>query len=181
LLRYREATPADWEAVAAVHALSWQKAYRGALSDEFLDGPVVDSRRARWEERFANVPENQYVVLVQDEGGALVGFAAAYGAHHAELGTLLDNLHVLPELQGEGVGRQLVARMAAWALERYPGCVMYLEVLEGNERARRFYERLGGTDASGDTWDAPDGQSHAVRRYTWSRERMQALAAAVRD
>jgi len=36
-MRYREATQDDWEAVAALHALSWQKAYRGALRDDFPD------------------------------------------------------------------------------------------------------------------------------------------------
>jgi GNAT superfamily N-acetyltransferase len=179
LTTYREATAHDWEEIAALHAASWQKAYRGALRDDFLDGPVVESRRERWRERFAEPPANQYVVIAEDADGAMIGFAAAYGESDPVLGTLLDNLHVLPGHQGEGVGRRLVAHVAAWALRAYPGVPLYLDVLEGNSRARRFYERIGGTEAGNDAWDAPDGERHPVVHYAWTIEGMRALVDAV--
>jgi len=180
LTTYRGANFDDWEGVAALHVLSWRKAYRGALRDEFLDGPVVESRRERWETRLREPPENQFLVLAEEDA-ELVGFACAYGEHHEEWGVLLDNLHVHPDAQGGGIGRRLVCQVAAWAREKYPASAMYLEVLEVNQRARRFYERLGGTDAGPGVWDSPDGSNPAVRQYVWTRRQVAELADAVRE
>lgn len=178
-MKYREATSADWEAIAALHALSWQKAYRGALRDEFLDGPVVESRRERWQQRFSEPPPNQYVVLAENDDGSLAGFGAAYGEEHEDWGTLLDNLHVHPDLHEQGIGKQLVRRVARWCRDEHPALGMYLSVLEQNERAQRFYEGLGGQDVGGDTWIPPDGGSAKVRHYVWDIERVKALAEGI--
>lgn len=40
-LRFRVAERGDAAAVAALHAASWQRHYRGAFSDAFLDGEVA--------------------------------------------------------------------------------------------------------------------------------------------
>ena len=39
-LRFRAAERGDAAAIAALHAASWQRHYRGAFSDAFLDGEV---------------------------------------------------------------------------------------------------------------------------------------------
>ena len=39
-MQIRLATLADAEAIAHVHAESWRTAYRGALSDAYLSGPI---------------------------------------------------------------------------------------------------------------------------------------------
>lgn len=43
-LQMRPAKPSDAEAVAALHADSWRRHYRGAYSDAFLDGDVISDR-----------------------------------------------------------------------------------------------------------------------------------------
>jgi hypothetical protein len=40
-LRFRAAGPGDAHAIAALHAGSWQRHYRGAFSDAFLDNDVA--------------------------------------------------------------------------------------------------------------------------------------------
>jgi GNAT superfamily N-acetyltransferase len=58
-------------------------------------------------------------------------------------------IYVLPEVWSAGIGRSLLARAVDWARrERYD--TISLWVLEGNARARRFYERAGFA-ATGDT------------------------------
>ena len=41
----------DANAIAAVHAESWRTAYRGILSDAYLDGPIDAERRRLWRAR----------------------------------------------------------------------------------------------------------------------------------
>jgi hypothetical protein len=50
-VQYRPATERDIAAIAALHADSWRRNYRGAYSDEFLDRDVFEDRRAVWSER----------------------------------------------------------------------------------------------------------------------------------
>jgi len=113
--QYRKATSEDRLAIADLHAESWRHTYRGAYRDEFLDGPVFDDRRAVWEKRLSEPPANQFVVVAEEEG-RIVGLACAYGGDDEQWGTLLDNIHVRPELHGNGIGTGLVAEVVNWCL-----------------------------------------------------------------
>jgi ribosomal protein S18 acetylase RimI-like enzyme len=172
----RAATQADAPAVAALHAESWRFAYRGAYSDEYLDGPVFEDRARVWNERLSSPPANQYVVLAEDADG-LVGFACAYGAEDERWGTLVDNLHVRPALHRSGIGRRLLAEVAAWNLVEYPGSGVYLWVLAQNARAQAFYQHLGAKDVGTKTSVPPGGGSTVARRYVWSPEQLAGLSA----
>ncbi len=50
-LRFRAAAPGDAKAIAALHADSWQRHYRGAFSDAFLDHDVAGYLLPLWTER----------------------------------------------------------------------------------------------------------------------------------
>ena len=164
-------------AIAALHTESWRANYRGALSDDFLSGPIVEDRKALWEQRMSDPQPNEWMILAEDDSG-LVGFACAIGDHDERLGTYLNNIHVRGTSQGDGVGKALLARVAQWSAERYPASGLYLGVLEQNARAQRFYQRHGASDAGGETWDPPGGGSAPVRTYTWSRSDLDALVLA---
>jgi hypothetical protein len=56
LMLYREATALDADAIAVLHAESWRRAYRGHLSDAYLDGPIFKDRTSVWRGRFQPVP-----------------------------------------------------------------------------------------------------------------------------
>lgn len=50
-MNMREARVADVEPIAMLHAESCRTAYRGAYSDEFLDGDVFRDRQDVWQAR----------------------------------------------------------------------------------------------------------------------------------
>src|SRR5262245_33873068 len=167
--RQRMATFTDRLAIADLHAESWRRTYRGAYRDEFLDGPVFDERRAVWEKRLSAPSANQFVVVAEEEG-RIVGFACAYGRDDARWGTLLDNLHVRPELHGNGIGAGLVAEVVSWCLAHHPDSGLWLWVVGQNQRARRFYEQLGAIDRGAELRppSAGGGEPRAVHRYAWA-------------
>jgi GNAT superfamily N-acetyltransferase len=163
---YREATPDDSAAIALLHARSWQRHYQGILTDAYLAHQVLDDRRKLWESRLANPAANQYV-LVAEDGGALCGLACVYANEDPVWGSLLDNLHVTPGYQGQGVGTRLLTAAARWAWQRAPAAPFYLTVYQQNESARRFYESLGGTLRETFLVDNPGGGQAPVCRYVW--------------
>ncbi|MEU4428600.1 GNAT family N-acetyltransferase [Actinoplanes sp. NPDC024001] len=145
MLSLRPAGPGDAAAVAALHADSWRRHYRGAYRDAFLDGDVLADRLAVWSARLAD-PDGTRTVLAEDTGG-LAGFVHVVLDHDPRWGSLVDNLHVAHDRQRGGIGRTLLARAGA---EIGAGRPVYLWVLEQNERARRFYAALGGSCAGRD-------------------------------
>lgn len=141
-IRFRSAHTGDAEQVAALHAASWQRHYRGAYADAYLDGDVLADRRAVWSARLAE-PAGSITVLAQD-GSDLAGFVHVVLDEDAEWGSLVDNLHVAHSHQRTGLGTALLAHAAQGILERAAAPATYLWVLEQNTTARRFYRARGG-------------------------------------
>lgn len=84
-------------------------------------------------------------VLIAEHDGTPAGFALFfhnYSTFLARPGIYLEDLFVRPEHRGAGVGQALLTRLAALALERQCGRLEW-SVLDWNENAIRFYERLG--------------------------------------
>jgi GNAT superfamily N-acetyltransferase len=163
----RMAEAADADLIAQLHARSWHTAYRGILSDEFLDGPLLADRRGLWRARFAEFDRTDQMILVDAEAGKIQGFACVFLDADPAWGSLLDNLHVVPESKGRGLGRQLMAEVANRLL-RLDRTRLHLWAFEQNHAARRFYERLGGVVTTSQAESAPDGREVNAVRYCWS-------------
>jgi GNAT superfamily N-acetyltransferase len=140
-LRFRLAGPSDADAIAALHADSWRRHYRGVYSDAFLDGDVDADRLAVWSQRLRHFDDSTHTVLAES-GSGLVAFAHTVFDDDRTWGALLDNLHVTHSHKRQGVGSELLARPARALVERKTG--LYLWVLEQNAEARAFYEARGG-------------------------------------
>ncbi len=83
--------------------------------------------------------------LIAEEDGAPVGFALffhTFSTFLAQPGIYLEDLFVVPEGRGRGIGRALLKEVARLALERGCGRLEWA-VLNWNSDAIRFYERLG--------------------------------------
>jgi ribosomal protein S18 acetylase RimI-like enzyme len=170
-MHFREATPTDADAIALLHAENWRRAYRGAYSDDYLDGPVYDDRRNVWRDRYDTPRDDMYTALAEDDDGTLVGFACSFAPGVPEnddqgWGVLLDNLHVAAAAEGGSIGRRLVAASALWAERTYPDAGFYLWVLEDNARARPFYEHIGATNEGLHLMPSPGGEVRSLR-YVW--------------
>jgi GNAT superfamily N-acetyltransferase len=170
-LRFRVAGAADATEIAALHADSWRRHYRGVHSDSYLDGDVAEDRLRVWSERLAvATSETAHTVVAEDDDG-LVGFTHVVFDADPQWGALLDNLHVRYASKRQGVGSELVARSGQAVLDR--GAALYLWVLEENLNARAFYEARGGTVVERAQVDPPGGVpdrltgTHHKLRIAW--------------
>lgn len=142
-LRFRAACLDDAQAIAALHVCSWQRHYRGAFSDSFLDQDATEYLLHLWNERLAT-PDPQARTILAERDSAVVAFAHTLLGHDAIWGAFLDNLHVAYGLKRQGIGTRLLALTAQTVLDWSPSCRLHLWVLEQNSDARAFYTALGG-------------------------------------
>jgi GNAT superfamily N-acetyltransferase len=134
-LTIRFATARD---VSLVHRLIHRLAEYERLADE----AVVTEADVR-ASLFGEKPDAE--VLIAELDGAAAGFALFFHNYSTFLGRrglYLEDLFVVPEYRGRGIGRALMARLARLALERNCGRFEWW-VLDWNEPAIRFYRSLG--------------------------------------
>lgn len=109
--------------------------------------------------------ENPYFqCLIAEQDGAAAGFALYFYDYSTWLGRpglYLEDVFVDPRYRGLGIGKALLKRLAAIALEK--GCArMKWEVLDWNQPAIDFYAGLGAEFL--DTWRNVRVSGEALRK-----------------
>jgi GNAT superfamily N-acetyltransferase len=145
-VRVREARRGDELAVAEVHIRSWQEAYRELMPAEFLAALDPRERAARY--TFEGGAEAPTTVVAVEVGGeeSVLGFVTYGGSRDADARGLGEvyALYVDPGRHRGGLGRTLMEAAREALRERgFEEAILW--VLDGNDRAGRFYEREGWT------------------------------------
>lgn len=171
-LRFRAASPGDAHAVAALHAGSWQRHYRGAFSGAFLDNDAARYLLPLWSERLAS-PDPRARTILAEIDGAVVGLAHTLLGEHPAWGAFLDNLHVAHGLKRQGIGTRLLALTGQEVVDCSPPSGLYLWALEQNSDARAFYAARGGACVERAEVPPPGGDPARLNgkpiglRYAW--------------
>lgn len=138
----RRATIADAAQIAEIDVLAWQHAYRGVLSDEYLDGLSIASSEKQWTGR---LEPGTLEVFVAEDSRRVIG-RVTLGAtrdEDAPAGTgEIYGVNVLPSHWSMGAGGAL-CRFAQQRLAELGFTRATLWVLAANERAIRLYQHLG--------------------------------------
>jgi len=171
-LVFRRALRHDADDIAALHADSWRRHYRGAYSDSFLDGDVENDRRAVWRRRLDDITRETATVVATDDE-SLVGFVHVAFDDDPRWGALIDNLHVRYAQARTGVGTRLMTEAAAAVRNRPRPSGIYLWVLEQNRAGQAFYDALGGRCVDQALVAPPGGDPSRLHgtpvklRYVW--------------
>lgn len=116
---------------------------------EKLDPPDMEARARLRKDCFADNPRFESYLGYMD--GIAVGYAIifeTYSSFLAKPTLYLEDLFVLPEYRKRGVGYSLFLFLASLAVERGNGRMEW-QVLDWNENAINFYNRLGSSHLSG--------------------------------
>lgn len=84
-------------------------------------------------EDFAAHTQGERVFVCEDANGSIAGFMAIW-----EPDDFIHMLYILPDYQGRGAGKALLAALPDWPHRQYR-----LKCLVKNTRAARFYRTLG--------------------------------------
>ncbi|HEU4631247.1 MAG TPA: GNAT family N-acetyltransferase, partial [Gemmatimonadaceae bacterium] len=131
----RDAEAADVPALAALHVELWNATYHTSR------GPTVELRTRQWEAIFARVPRRDFVVLLEDRSGRLIGFAAGT-PHDGEFRGQLSKLYLRWEYHRLGLGRRMMREAARRFLDR--GVNSMILFAERSNPTIGFYDRMGG-------------------------------------
>ena len=133
----RPAAPADLPAIVGL--------IRELADFEHLSHLVVVTPESLQPHLFGDKPAAEAVVA--EVQGSVVAFALFFTNFSTFLGRpglYLEDLYVQPAHRGAGLGKALLQHLGALAVER--GCGRFeWSVLDGNENAIRFYEKMGAT------------------------------------
>ncbi|NJL09405.1 MAG: GNAT family N-acetyltransferase [Calothrix sp. SM1_7_51] len=116
---------------------------KGLAEYEKLSHAVTGNASALFEHLFGN-PKYIEALLAEYEKKS-VGFALFvpnYSTFLTKPGIYLEDIFVLPEYRGKGIGKALLAKVAQIAVERDCGRLEW-SVLDWNEPAQAFYRHMG--------------------------------------
>ena len=104
-------------------------------------------------------------VLIGEVDGAPAGFALffqTFSTFEGKPGIWLEDLFVEPHARGAGLGRALLARLAALVIER-GGARLEWNVLDWNELGKGFYRSIGAGHVDGwERWRMQDDALEAL-------------------
>jgi GNAT superfamily N-acetyltransferase len=149
----RQATANDASKIAEIWHLGWRDGHLGFVPPELVAARYQDSFRTRAAQRV-----NDTTVAVMD--GEVAGFVMVVGDE-------VEQVYVAARHRGTGVADALMTE-AERRIARAGHSTAWLAVVQGNARARRFYERRGWSDAGPFNYAAAaeDGPlSVPARRY----------------
>lgn len=127
----RPATTDDVEAIALLWHSGWGDGHIGHVPEALLEHRRLEDFRRR-------VPPRVLETTVATIGGRVVGFVTVREDE-------IEQVYVAAETRGTGVADALLRRGEDLIAARFDAA--WLSVVEGNARARRFYERNGWRDA----------------------------------
>jgi GNAT superfamily N-acetyltransferase len=122
------------------------------VAQPHLDALTYEDRERGWGERLRQPGLEPWVLLVGGEVGGFVTLAAARPDDGGTGVGELEGIYLHPSLFGQGLGRRLM-ELALQRLRARGHVEAVLWVIDGNQRAERFYQATG--------WDRED----AVRRH----------------
>ena len=132
----RKALPEDDYDYADCVISCWQTAYKGIVSDDFLNSMLIEREQLaeRFRKNLTNTDLETYCVIFENK---MIGFLVI----HKNDGEIWA-IYLIEEFRSKGYGKEMLD-FAISELKRIGHKKISLWVFEENNRARQFYEKNG--------------------------------------
>ena len=132
---FRDAVAADIPALAELHVTTWNATYNTSR------GPTVATRTWQWNQVFAKENRRDFVLVLEDGHGRLIGFTWGI-PNDGEFQGQVSKIYLRWEYHGLGLGRRMMTETARRFLER--GISSFILFAERSNPTLGFYDRMGG-------------------------------------
>jgi GNAT superfamily N-acetyltransferase len=147
----RDAVAEDIPALAELHVTTWNATYNTTR------GPTIETRAGQWNQVFANPNRRDFVVVLEDRSGRLIGFTWGKPAE-GEFEGQLSKIYLRWEYHGLGLGRRLMVETARRFHDR--GIRSFILFAERSNPTLGFYDAMGGERL-------PNNRGHFDGAYGW--------------
>lgn len=130
----------DCQAIGELYAAAWKEGYKGLIPQRFLDGITPEKFAVR--AHMNGFLDNGSFVAVKGERIVAHCHARASDVPGKSGWGEIHTLYTHPDFWRQGYGAAVLGRAEEWLREQGFDNV-YLYVLDGNERAERFYKAQG--------------------------------------
>jgi ribosomal protein S18 acetylase RimI-like enzyme len=150
-MKYREATVLDASGITKVKVDTWKTAYKGIISETYLQSLSYKDKEKNWIHRLENPTHGEKIFIAETNQKKVVGFALATLEKCNPIVALLQAerfkgelcaIYLLDEFQHKKIGTELVKLVVKY-LKVNSIDSMITWVLKQNP-SRKFYEKLGG-------------------------------------
>jgi GNAT superfamily N-acetyltransferase len=165
----RRARPGDAASIAGVRIDAWRASYRGLVPDSYLDHLKPEDSVKMWEQ-VLGASSDAACTFVAEAGGEIIGFASGMTLAESRFGcdAELSAICVLPDEQRKGLGKRLLANVAATLIGAGATGLMAW-VLTKNEGAREFFSALGAEQLYEQTFTWDDGSELDETGFVWRK------------
>lgn len=132
---FRDAIATDIPALAELHVTTWNATYNTSR------GPTIATRAWQWNDVFAKTERRDFVLVLEDRNGRLIGFTWGKPSE-GEFAGVLSKIYLRWEYHGLGLGRRMMAETAKRFLER--GIHSFSLFADPANPSIGFYDRMGG-------------------------------------
>jgi GNAT superfamily N-acetyltransferase len=139
-MRVRLAVHSDCPAITSAYIASWRAGYRDLLSEADLEVQAEARCSRDWSSAISQ--PDRIVLVAEDCSGEILGVAECELAPAQGRPAWIQMLYVVPSAWGTGAASGLL-HGALRAAHRAGHSAVWLEVVDRQLRARRFYEREG--------------------------------------
>ncbi|MCP9758872.1 N-acetyltransferase [Aquitalea sp. S1-19] len=164
-IKFREAVLTDARTLAEMHLASWRHCYGHLLCKQWLDSPSALAERIQYWEKDLQAGKKRIELAMC--GDRPIALSEADRSPDANGEVFLDNLHVLPGWQGQGLGQALLARLLDTLGGKTDTRTLALTVVAENQPARAFYRAKGGNEKAGGVHQYGDGSVLSLLRVEW--------------
>jgi ribosomal protein S18 acetylase RimI-like enzyme len=132
---FRDAVADDIPALAELHVTTWNATYNTTR------GPTIATRAWQWQQVFAKENRRDFVLVLEDSNGRLIGFT--WGKPHGgDFEGELSKIYLRWEYHGVGLGRRMMAETARRFIDR--GIHSFILFAELTNPTLGFYDHMGG-------------------------------------
>ena len=135
-ITFRDAVAADIPALAELHVTTWNATYNTTR------GPTIATRTWQWNEAFERSILRDFVLVLEDRNGRLIGFTWGKPYDGLDFEGNLSKIYLRWEYHGLGLGRRMMEETAKRFLER--GIHSFILFAELSNPTLGFYDRMGG-------------------------------------